>query len=222
MKSFFFALAASASVLAAVPGPASASTMISISTNPVTANDNGLLINSGSVGDISLGTGTNVTSDIGVNTLDGFDPWGSADTNSQWDSVGGCCGLNGSQSLAITGQFNTLSFLWGSPNSNNTVVVTLGGDTITYVDGVGFEVDGVVQPGTVLPNDTSSGHIVSITSSSELTGATLTNSVGGFEVADFSVSQTPLPGALPLLATGLAAMGLLGWRRKKKATALAA
>jgi hypothetical protein len=29
------------------------------------------------------------------------------------------------------------------------------------------------------------------------------------------VSYTPLPGALPLFATGLSALGLLGWRRKK-------
>ncbi|HEX3342471.1 MAG TPA: hypothetical protein VHT68_25230 [Pseudolabrys sp.] len=33
---------------------------------------------------------------------------------------------------------------------------------------------------------------------------------------------TPLPAALPLFATGLGALGLLGWRRKKKVTALAA
>jgi len=32
----------------------------------------------------------------------------------------------------------------------------------------------------------------------------------------------PLPAALPLFATGLGALGLLGWRRKKKAVALAA
>ena len=31
-----------------------------------------------------------------------------------------------------------------------------------------------------------------------------------------------LPAALPLFATGLGALGLLGWRRKKKATAVAA
>lgn len=35
-------------------------------------------------------------------------------------------------------------------------------------------------------------------------------------------SATPLPAAFPLLATGLATLGLLGWRRKKKAAAPAA
>jgi hypothetical protein len=33
---------------------------------------------------------------------------------------------------------------------------------------------------------------------------------------------TPLPAALPLFATGLGALGLIGWRRKRKAAALAA
>jgi hypothetical protein len=33
---------------------------------------------------------------------------------------------------------------------------------------------------------------------------------------------TPLPAALPLFATGLGALGLLGWRRKRKAAAIAA
>jgi len=35
-------------------------------------------------------------------------------------------------------------------------------------------------------------------------------------------SATPLPAALPLFATGLGALGLLGWRRKRKARALTA
>jgi len=36
------------------------------------------------------------------------------------------------------------------------------------------------------------------------------------------IPSTPLPTALPLFASGLGALGVLGWRRKKKATALAA
>jgi hypothetical protein len=31
-----------------------------------------------------------------------------------------------------------------------------------------------------------------------------------------TVVETPLPAALPLFATGLGALGLLGWRRKRK------
>ena len=34
--------------------------------------------------------------------------------------------------------------------------------------------------------------------------------------------KPPLPAALPLFATGLGALGLLGWRRKRKLTATAA
>ena len=33
------------------------------------------------------------------------------------------------------------------------------------------------------------------------------------------LTETPLPGALPLLATGIGGLGLLGWRRKRKAQA---
>jgi len=39
---------------------------------------------------------------------------------------------------------------------------------------------------------------------------------------DISIATTPIPEALPLFATGLGFLGLLGWRRKKKAAALAA
>lgn len=35
-------------------------------------------------------------------------------------------------------------------------------------------------------------------------------------------ATTPLPAALPFFATGLGALGLLGWRRKRKAAAIAA
>jgi probable HAF family extracellular repeat protein len=41
----------------------------------------------------------------------------------------------------------------------------------------------------------------------------------GFET---QIAETPLPTALPLFATGFGAMGLLGWRRKRKSSAIAA
>jgi len=45
----------------------------------------------------------------------------------------------------------------------------------------------------------------------------------GFSGGPNGINATPLPAALPLFATGLGAMGLLGWRRKRKnAAAIAA
>ena len=37
----------------------------------------------------------------------------------------------------------------------------------------------------------------------------------------FTLDTTPLPAALPLFATGLGALGVLGWRRKRKARVVA-
>jgi hypothetical protein len=48
-------------------------------------------------------------------------------------------------------------------------------------------------------------------------GTTSCNSDGGAA----SVWTTPLPAALPLFATGIGGLGLLGWRRKRKARAAA-
>ena len=50
------------------------------------------------------------------------------------------------------------------------------------------------------------------------------NDPAGMRFMNFSynsVSDVPLPAALPLFATGLAGLGLLGWRRKRKAQAAA-
>ena len=45
---------------------------------------------------------------------------------------------------------------------------------------------------------------------------------GGSTDTVLTPAATPVPAALPLFATGLGALGLLGWRRKKKVAALAA
>jgi hypothetical protein len=48
-----------------------------------------------------------------------------------------------------------------------------------------------------------------------------TGNIGG-QISALGVTLVPLPAALPLFATGLGALGLIGWRRKKKAAAVAA
>jgi len=47
-----------------------------------------------------------------------------------------------------------------------------------------------------------------------------TPNFGGGEIRGWFV-QTPLPGTLPLLVSGLGALGVLGWRRKRKVQAVA-
>jgi hypothetical protein len=43
-----------------------------------------------------------------------------------------------------------------------------------------------------------------------------------FYVSALDYTSTPLPAALPLFATGLGALGLFGWRKKRKNPAIAA
>ena len=52
-------------------------------------------------------------------------------------------------------------------------------------------------------------------------GAQFDISFASWNNAIDSAVTTPLPAALPLFATGLGVLGLLGWRRKRKAQAAA-
>ena len=50
----------------------------------------------------------------------------------------------------------------------------------------------------------------------------ITDTIDGLAFLGEAAPATPLPAALPLFATGLGGLGLLGWRRKRKVAALAA
>lgn len=106
--------------------------------------------------------------------------------------------VNADDAYYITGSHYTYD-----PSMGNLVLIifgsNVGGTCCSYFD-----------------NDTS-GAVMSRAyyQAGEGTNADLTGLVTEF-------GTTPLPATLPLFASGLGALGLLGWRRKRKAAALAA
>ena len=54
-----------------------------------------------------------------------------------------------------------------------------------------------------------------------LTGVSVTSASGFDYLAGVTLTAVPVPAAFPLLAGGLGLMGLLGWRRKRRAAAVA-
>jgi hypothetical protein len=60
---------------------------------------------------------------------------------------------------------------------------------------------------------------ISAGSGEAITSLVLSTDTNNFEVDNFAAIEptaTPLPAALPLFATGIGGLGLLGWRRKRK------
>jgi len=116
---------------------------------------------------------------------------------------------------------NTLSIFWGSPDSYNTL------SFYASKDGTGtplFSLTGsslLIQTfGHDLVNfQTLDGFFNSVVLSSTDYSFEFAN-LTAYDPPTVNVAVTPLPAALPLFATGLGALGLIGWRRNKKVHAL--
>jgi hypothetical protein len=133
--------------------------------------------------------------------------------------------------------FTLTSFFPGVANTNCAAVSGVGGSCSPFAgspfilvdtaEGTALFFTGV---GTALDNSTSLQTTFEAIFSTEFTGETpqaLATALlaGGtldgplsveFLAGPFSSTATPLPAALPLFATGLGGLGLLGWRRKRK------
>jgi hypothetical protein len=142
---------------------------------------------------------------------------------------------------AVSGEsvsFSTASFTYGSgtggtsPISLTKTFAGTGGtytETLTSVEvtsratanQINLELFGVLNgpAGSGFVN-TPAGLLLSATQAG---GTTFAVSWSGTELSNPPNNPTPLPAALPLFASGLGALGLLGWRKKRKnAAAIAA
>lgn len=87
-----------------------------------------------------------------------------------------------------------------------------------------------IENSVFVPYDLASAFPLTTGTVSQTAGSLYFTSLGDLVFSDITSMSfeavipgaTPLPGAMPLFATGLSALGFLGWRRKKKATTAAA
>jgi hypothetical protein len=124
----------------------------------------------------------------------------------------------GSALYSFNTPMNALSILWGSPDSYNTL--SFYGSN----NGTGTPLFSIT--GSSLLIQTYGHDLVTFLDLDGFFNSVLLSSTGySFEFANLTAydppSTVPLPAALPLFATGLGALGLLGWRRKRKAAAAA-
>jgi hypothetical protein len=108
--------------------------------------------------------------------------------------------------------FNTLSFYSGEPGAGGTLLGSLTENTQTPI---------VANDGNLNAPQGTGHDLVTFS----MTGGTFdwlvfTTKQNAFEYAFVtgSVAKTPIPAAWPLFATGLGALGMFGWRRKRKAS----
>jgi hypothetical protein len=122
---------------------------------------------------------------------------------------------------------NSFTLLWGSPDPYNQIAFFTGSNgTGSLIDVVGGNTTN--YNGSNLAcfastcTDTLFDLVTFAVSGGNIGSVVLTDNVSAaFEFGfDPSPAATPLPGALPLFATGLGALGLLGWRRKRRAQAV--
>ena len=119
--------------------------------------------------------------------------------------------------LTTPGTTYTLSFLAGNypyNTSQPTMVVNIGGNSYSFTL-PSTTLASVWDSETITFIATTASTLISFTGSGGAVGGTYYLGLDNVSLSDPPPS-VPLPAALPLFASGLGALGLLGWRRKKK------
>jgi len=133
--------------------------------------------------------------------------------------------LGASGGVVSTATYNidssSLTFLWGSPDSYNQIAFFSG------PNGTGSLLDTITGSNLACSSSTCKETLFDLVTFAVSGGGTigsivLTDLGSAFEFGFTTpppVAATPLPAGLPLFATGLGSLGLLGWRRKRRKAA---
>ena len=167
---------------------------------------------------LSLPDTGHTVSGLGFQALDNstltgftFQNQGHADTVSLTNGAGT---ILDSVSIPASAPSDAVSVNWSLTTGNTYYLLQTGGVNGLY-GSFGF----------TLPSDADIAITTTFNGGFTIVGAIAGYDVGGYW-GDFNnittsaaTSATPLPAALPLFASGLGALGLFGWRRKRKASA---
>lgn len=121
--------------------------------------------------------------------------------------------------LSFSSPLNSLSFT--VPGTGNTS--TMAAWSATAYSAANVQLGQVGNPSITFFNSSAQTYTLIGPDIASLVFSENVGSAGNYlAFDDLTMSQTPLPAALPLFASGLGVMGLFGWRRKRKAQAVVA
>jgi hypothetical protein len=120
--------------------------------------------------------------------------------------------------LTANNGLSALSFAFSDPTNSSGPKVTFGLDSSSSV-AYFYQGSTLVLAGLIYGGQVGADTLLSITLGNNGAYVFTDNAPGGAAFDSFgsvSVSQTPLPTSLPLLATGLGVLAMIGWFRKRK------
>lgn len=141
-------------------------------------------------------------------------PWASTSNpgNSYTAIFGGPLHGNVTGTATYNIASSAISLLWGTVDDYNAVYFMSGNsiiDTVTGGDVISFF---GLTPGASDVN-------LMIQAVGNFDSIVFASTGNAFEYANISVTAVPLPAALPLYGAGIAVLGFVGWRKRKKANA---